>query len=81
MLNAGIIGMGTISKYYLKGLSASSCLELVAICDTNADFASRPLFKDYPFYEDYLEMIEKEGLDYVIISTPPSRIMKLPLTR
>ena len=52
MFNAGIIGMGAISKYYLKGLKASSCLELKAICDTNPDFASRPLFKDYPFYED-----------------------------
>ena len=79
MLNAGIIGMGAISKYYLKGLKASSCLELKAICDTNPDFASRPLFKDYPFYEDYLEMIEKEGLDYVIISTPPKSHYEIAL--
>lgn len=71
MKNAGIVGMGTISKYYLNGLNSSHYLKLRAICDINKSFLSKSLFESYPFYEDYREMIEKENLDYLIISTPP----------
>lgn len=71
MYKCGIVGMGTISKYYLNGLNSSSYLKLCAISDINESFLSRPLFENYPFYFDYKEMILKERLDYIIISTPP----------
>lgn len=72
MKRAGIIGLGTITKYYLEGLEASTCLELVATCDLLPRAASRKQFFDYEFYTDYKEMIAKEDLEYLIISTPPA---------
>lgn len=71
MYKTGIIGMGTISKYYLNGLNASNYLDLCAICDINENFLSRPLFLNYPFYKDYKKMINDEKLQYLIVSTPP----------
>ncbi len=68
----GIIGMGVISRNYLKGLIDSKRLELVAVCDKKRLFATRKLFKDYPHYRDYLQMIEREAIDYAIIATPPA---------
>lgn len=71
MKNVGIIGLGTITQYYLEGLNDSTYLNLIAVCDTLKNPVSKEIFKDYPFYLDYKEMIEKENLDYIIISTPP----------
>lgn len=72
MKKTGLIGLGTISQYYINGLHESSLLNLVATCDLNEKAYSRALFSNIPFYKDYKEMIEKEKLDYIIISTPPS---------
>ena len=71
MKNVGIIGLGTITQYYLEGLNDSTYLNLIAVCDTLKNPVSKEIFKDYHFYLDYKEMIEKENLDYIIISTPP----------
>lgn len=79
MYKCGIVGMGTISKYYLNGLNSSSYLKLSAISDINEYFLSRPLFQNYPFYFDYKEMILKESLDYIIISTPPKTHYEIAL--
>ncbi len=71
MKKVGIIGLGTITEYYLEGLKNSKVLELTAVCDTLINSVSKKYYEEYPFYLDYKEMIEKEGLDYIIISTPP----------
>ena len=71
MKTVGIIGLGTISKNYAKGLDASRVLEVKAVCDLMEDAPSRPAFAEYPFYSDYKQMIQTEKPDYVIISTPP----------
>ena len=71
MKKVGIIGLGTITEYYLEGLKNSKILELTAVCDTLINSVSKKYYEEYPFYLDYKEMIEKEGLDYIIISTPP----------
>ena len=68
----GIIGLGTISKYYMDGIRESSILQLCAVCDLVKDAPSKECYKEYLFYTDYKEMIAKEQLDYVIISTPPA---------
>ncbi len=72
MKRTGIIGLGVISKYYKKGLEASSYLSLTAVCDINDNAVSRSLYFQYPFYTDYIQMIEKENIEYVVISTEPS---------
>ena len=72
MKKTGIIGLGTITKHYIKGLAESPLLKLVAVCDKLEKPASSEYYKDYAFYRDYKEMIEACDLDYVIISTPPA---------
>ena len=72
MQKIGIIGLGTISKYYLEGLKKSPVLQLVSVCDVLEEAPSKRYFEEYTFYKDYKEMIDKEDLDYVIISTPPA---------
>ena len=72
MKKIGIIGLGVIAKNYLRALQASPYLQLVAVSDVNEQAKCRPLYKDYPFYTDYLQMIERERLDFVLIATPPA---------
>lgn len=72
MKKIGIIGLGVISKNYLRALQASPHFSLTAVSDVNENAVSRALYQDYPFYTDYLTMIENEGLDFVLIATPPA---------
>ncbi len=72
MKRTAIIGLGTVTKYYLCGLEASRVLDLCAVCDAREDAASRNTFSQYPFYTDYKKMLNEEALDLVIISTPPA---------
>jgi len=67
----GIIGLGTISQYYLTGLENSKMFKLVSVCDISDSAVSKEVFSKYPFYLNFQEMIDVEKLDYVIISTPP----------
>lgn len=68
-----IIGLGEISKKYKEALEESDKFELKAVCDKLLSNASSyDAYRDYPLYSDYLDMINEESLDLVIISTPPS---------
>lgn len=68
--NIGIIGLGQIAQHYIKGLKASK-FSLSCLCDTNEEAYSIKMFKNVPFYKNYLDMILKENLKYVIVTTPP----------
>ena len=68
----GLIGLGTITKNYERGLRESQYLELVSVCDISPEAISVSCYGEYRFYTDYQEMISREGLDCVIISTPPA---------
>ena len=68
----GIIGLGTITKYYLKGIQGARFLRLDAVCDVDPNAPSRGFFQEVPFFTDYREMIDQRDLGYVVISTPPS---------
>lgn len=72
MKRIGIIGLGVISKNYLKALQASPHFSLTAVSDVNENAKSRGLYQAFPFYTDYLKMIENETLDFVLIATPPA---------
>lgn len=72
MKKVGIIGLGVITKHYLRGLNESSLLKLCAVCDVSRKASSKEFFAEHPVFCDYKEMISETGLDYVIISTPPS---------
>ncbi len=66
-----LIGLGTISKNYLDGITASKYFELKAVVDVSPSALSREVFADYEFFTDYKVMIERVKPDYVLIATPP----------
>lgn len=71
-----IAGIGAGGKGYsdIKAFYESGNAEIVALCDVDPERASRSI-DDYPkakFYNDFREMLEKEGdnIDAVSVSTP-----------
>lgn len=68
MLRVAIIGLGTISYIHQLGIEESNLGKLVAVCDVNP--ATHNDYANLPFYENYLEMLEKEDLDVVHICLP-----------
>ena len=72
MKRVGLIGLGTITKNYKKGLDAAEHIRLCAVCDISPTATSADVYREYPFYTDYKEMLVKEKPDLVIISTPPA---------
>ncbi|MBQ3220540.1 MAG: Gfo/Idh/MocA family oxidoreductase [Clostridia bacterium] len=72
MKNIGIVGLGTISKYYKKGLEESKRFRLCAVCDLSKDVPARKVYEAYPFYTDILQMLKSESLDFVVVATPPA---------
>lgn len=71
MKKTGLIGLGVISKHILYGLNFSKVLKLVSFADIDKKAKERTTDLNCNFYTDYIEMIRKEKLDYVIIATPP----------
>lgn len=72
MWTVGIIGLGTITKYYQKGIRASDYFSLTCVCDIDPDAPSGSFFPEAAFYTNYQEMIREATPDFVIISTPPA---------
>ncbi len=69
---AALIGLGAIALEYELGLKTTDKFNLIAVCDTNAESGGRKCFQSLPFYNSIETLIEKETLDLLIISTPPS---------
>lgn len=65
-----LIGLGTITKRYLKGLSECN-KKIIAVCDSDKMAVSREYYSEYPYYSDYKKMLAENRADGVIISTPP----------
>ena len=70
--NLAVIGGGAISGHYLVALCGSETYNLCALCDINPDCKSRNLYKDVPFYDDHMNMIDETDIDTAIISSPPA---------
>ena len=71
MKRVALIGLGTISKFYERGLKNSSPLKLVATVDLSKDATAREAFSGYPFYTEYQKAYETQKFDYALIATPP----------
>lgn len=73
MLKVGIVGTGGIYRYaHLEGWKTAEHIEVVAVCDANAELAHQAQ-QDFPnahVYTDYNELIAREDIDIVSISTP-----------
>lgn len=70
MMNIAVIGLGTICEHYIKAFNSLDKYHVIATCDLNENAICRHYFS-CPFYRDYHELINVEGLDLVLISTPP----------
>lgn len=71
MINVGLIGIGKMGLSHLAIFKAHKDVNVVAVSDPSKLMqlgASK--FLNIPSYSDYKEMIEKESLDAVVISTP-----------
>ena len=71
-LRAGIVGMGKMGLLHASILNSIDGIKLSAIADTEkivSGFLKKKLHV-VNVYEDYKDMIEKEDLDFVFITTP-----------
>jgi predicted dehydrogenase len=71
-LKTAVIGLG-IGKRHAMVLSGMECIELVAVADLRKDL-SVPLGTQLGVrsWQDGMELLEKEKLDFVCVCTPPS---------
>jgi|SRR5690554_5064081 len=76
MNNIALIGVGNVSKNYLKGLNMSQ-YNLVCVIDVLNEPAGIKNFKNYPIYKSITEAQNNHKIDYVLISTPPITHEKL----
>lgn len=70
-LKGGIIGLGKMGISHAAIVSPHPSVEMVAVCDTSTivlDVFRK--FSSVKLYNDYVKMIEKENLDFVVIATP-----------
>jgi predicted dehydrogenase len=69
----GIVGTGTISRAHARGLEACENVELAACCDIVPEAVARfaEEQKIETTFTDVNELVKMDGLDAVIISTPP----------
>ncbi|MEO8762880.1 MAG: Gfo/Idh/MocA family oxidoreductase [Ginsengibacter sp.] len=71
MLKAGIIGLGKMGISHAAIVGAHPLVEFVAVCDVSSLVLD--VFKKYTrvnTYNDYIKMIDKEELDFVVVATP-----------
>ncbi|GAA4701145.1 Gfo/Idh/MocA family protein [Streptomyces youssoufiensis] len=68
-LRVGIVGLGVISRFYVKAFDELPDVELAAVCDLRAD-ALAPFEGKVPTFADYREMIAAGGLDAVVVNVP-----------
>ena len=70
-LNVAVIGTGAMGKSHARVYSGMATVNLVAVCDSNAERAKNVAseFKTN-FYTDYMEMIKKEKIEAVSVCVP-----------
>lgn len=71
-IRIAIVGCGRISKNHFGSIEKHGAdLELVAVCDINADVLNEHSEQyKVPGYRDMEEMLQKEQLDMVVLGTP-----------
>ena len=70
-MKIAVIGVGIMGSSHLKSIHDLDNSELVAVCDIDRDRADkRAAANDVVAYYSHLELLERDGLDGVIIATP-----------
>ncbi len=73
MIKVGVIGAGSIIGHHLKALGNCTESKIVAVADINIERAEKVTqTRGGTAYTDYMEMLDKEELDAVIINLPHS---------
>ena len=71
MLKAGFIGFGRMGITHFSILNSHDSVEVVSACDSSKTLMNiLGKYVDIRTYSDYYEMIDREELDFVIVSTP-----------
>lgn len=65
----GLVGLGTISRYYLAGIERLPTFRLAAVCDVDVGRLA-PFRHELPCYGTHQEMIRDAALDAVIVAVP-----------
>ena len=71
MIKGGIIGLGKMGISHAAIVGAHPKVEMVAVCDSSSLVLDA--FKKYSkvnVYSDYIKMLDKENLDFVVVATP-----------
>lgn len=69
MTGVGVIGLGAISRFYLRALAARSDVRVAAVCDLDpAKARSTP--DGAVFHEDYHAVLTADDVDVVIVNLP-----------
>ncbi|RME88642.1 MAG: gfo/Idh/MocA family oxidoreductase [Anaerolineae bacterium] len=80
LLNAAVIGVGTMGRNHARVLASLPHVQLVAVADVDED-AARQAASTYraQAYTDYRTMFDREALDLVIIAVPTRLHMPIAL--
>jgi predicted dehydrogenase len=71
MLRGGFIGFGRMGITHFSILNSHDSVELVSVCDSSKTLMNVVgKYLDIKTYSDYHEMIDKEKLDFIVVSTP-----------
>jgi len=75
MLGVGIIGTGWVAGEYVRAFQAHPETEIKALCsrtEAQARAKAAELGVDCAIFTDYEKMMAHEGLDIVVVATPPN---------
>jgi len=70
ILRCGVVGLGLISKFYLKAIENNKSIELIAVCDNNKKKLNQYKKKNVNKFEDFEGMLSSSNLDLVILTIP-----------
>ena len=68
-LRLGLVGLGTVSRYYLAALSDVPSMRLAAVCDVDPT-ALEPFAGHVRCHTDHRTMLRVADLDAVVVTTP-----------
>ncbi|GLW66951.1 inositol 2-dehydrogenase [Actinomadura rubrobrunea] len=75
-LRLGVVGLGVISRFYLKALDRFPDVRLAAVCDLREE-ALRPFRDTTPCHRDHRAMLEREDLDAIVVNVPNDRHVEI----
>ncbi|MDA0567831.1 Gfo/Idh/MocA family oxidoreductase [Streptomonospora sp. S1-112] len=68
-LRVGVVGLGAISRFYLRALRERPSVRLAAVCDPSPE-ALAPFAGTVPCHRDHRDLIAAGGLDAVVVAAP-----------